>query len=208
LTRRRKGKRSALRWVLWAFAVVIALYLGWNGYVAVGIARYASVTDAASADAAVVLGARVWGDEPSLVFASRIDHAVRLYEEGAVSVLILTGGTYEKGAPPESVVARTYAIAHGVPAAAIHWEAVSRSTYGNLLEAGRLAASLGLESLLVVTDPLHEKRAMTITADLGLSARPSPTPTSRYRSVLSRLYFLARETVSLSSYLIVRSVSH
>jgi uncharacterized SAM-binding protein YcdF (DUF218 family) len=208
VARERSRIPRVLRFSLWALAVIATCYLGWNGFVAAGIARYASMSSAGPADAAVVLGARVIGDAPSPVFAARIDHAIALYREGRVSILILTGGACEAGCPPESVVARAYAVAHGVPAADIHWEAVSRSTYGNLLEAKRLAASLGLKTLLIVTDPLHEKRAMTIAADLQLVARPSPTPTSRYRSLTSRLEFLARETVSLSSYLIARSLPH
>jgi len=193
-----------LRWGLLGIAALVVSYLAWNALVAAGIAAYASVSSDGPADAAVVLGARVTGDEPSPVFAARIDHAIGLYEEGRASILILTGGACERGCPPEAVVARTYAMGQGVPAAAIHWEAVSRSTFGNLLEAKRLAASLGLTTLLIVTDPLHEKRAMTIAADLDLAARPAPTPTSRYRSWWSRLVFLGRETLALSSYLIAR----
>ncbi len=193
---------------LWPLLAVVLVYVGWNGYVAARIYRYAAVVDEVKADAAVVPGAAVWGDKPSPVFAARIDHAITLYKEGTVGTLVLTGGACEKGSPPESVVARAYAIAHGVPAAAIHWEAVSRSTYGNLVEARDLAVSLGLKTLLIVTDPLHEERVMTIASDLGLTAHPAPTPTSRYRSWESRLVFLARETVCLSSYLIVRTFAH
>jgi uncharacterized SAM-binding protein YcdF (DUF218 family) len=198
-------KRRTLRRGLWLLLAIVFAYATFNGVVADRIWRYAAVRDEIAADAAVVLGATVWGDGPSPVFAARIDHAVSLYENGTVRSLILTGGTCESGAKAESEVARKYAIARGIPASAIVIDTVSRSTYENLAEAKRIAQSLRLSTLLIVTDPLHERRAMTIASDLSLAAHPAPTPTTRYRSWTSRLIFLARETASLSSYLIART---
>ncbi len=198
-------KQRTFRRGLWLLLALVLAYATFNGVVADRIYRYASVRDEITADAAVVLGATVWGDEPSPVFAARIDHAITLYENGTVHTLILTGGASKRGSPAESEVARDYAVAHGIPDSAIVLDTVSRSTYENIAETKRITQSLGLHTLLVVTDPLHERRAMTIASDLSLSAYPAPTPTTRYRSWTSRLVFLARETASLSSYLIART---
>jgi uncharacterized SAM-binding protein YcdF (DUF218 family) len=48
------------------------------------------------------------------------------------------------------------------------------------------------------------KRAMLIARDMGLDAYSSPTPTSRYRSPIARLRFLAREIYFCTWYLIRR----
>lgn len=41
---------------------------------------YGSSTNNIKADAAIVLGAAVWGEEPSPVFRERINHAINLYK--------------------------------------------------------------------------------------------------------------------------------
>ena len=72
-------------------------------------------------------------------------------------------------------------------------ETVSRITYENLYEACRLMEGADLRKALVVSDPLHMKRAMQIAEDIGLDAYPSPTTTSRYQTWRSKSGLLAYE---------------
>jgi uncharacterized SAM-binding protein YcdF (DUF218 family) len=58
--------------------------------------------------------------------------------------------------------------------------------------------------VLIVSDPLHMRRAMTMARDFGLNAYPSPTPTSRYISLSSRLDFLWGEVRYYAAYLVRR----
>ncbi|HEV2762988.1 MAG TPA: YdcF family protein, partial [Pyrinomonadaceae bacterium] len=66
--------------------------------------------------------------------------------------------------------------------------------YQNLEEARRIVSEQRMGRVLVVTDPLHMKRAVTMARDLGLDAQPSPTPTTRYRGAASKLSLLLQET--------------
>ena len=50
-----------------------------------------------------------------------------------------------------------------------------------------------MRTAILVSDPLHLRRAMWMAHDLGLSAVTSPTPTTRYRSWRARFRFLGRE---------------
>jgi uncharacterized SAM-binding protein YcdF (DUF218 family) len=59
-----------------------------------------------------------------------------------------------------------------------------------------------LDTALIVSDPLHMKRAMRMAAELGVEASPAPTPTSRYRSWATKAPFLARELYFYNHYLI------
>ena len=59
-----------------------------------------------------------------------------------------------------------------------------------------------LRSALLVSDPLHLPRAMRMSRDLRIDARPSPTPTSRYRSWSTRLPFFLRELYFTNHYLV------
>ncbi len=47
---------------------------------------------------------------------------------------------------------------------------------------------------IIVSDSLHMKRAMLLAEDAGINAYSSPTPTSRYVSLRTKIPFLARET--------------
>ena len=199
------GPRRARRWRRWV-GVSVALILAWLAFLSSSIATYAGRSDGDPADAAVVLGAAVAGDTPTPVFEQRIRHAIDLYNAHAVRALVLTGGFGAGDVLAESEAARRYCLAHGVPDEAISIETRSHSTRGNLVEARALLTARGLRRVLIVSDPLHERRAVTIARDVGLDAYPSPTPTSRYVGLVSRGRFLARETYFYARYLIARAL--
>src|SRR5829696_1761740 len=146
------------------------------GLVAARVYSYGDASSDEPADAAVVLGAAVWGAEVSPVFRERINHGIDLYRKGKVRKLIFTGGRGNGGEPTESAAARRYALRGGVPAADILIEEESHNTYQNILYAKQLADARGLRKVLIVSDPLHMKRAVAMAWDVGLVAEPSPTP--------------------------------
>lgn len=153
----------------------------------------AGQTDARPADAAIVLGAAVAGDEPTPVFEERLRHAVDLYRADKVRLLILTGGTGPGDSLAESEAARRWAIANGVPSGDIVTEAQSHTTKQNFVNALPLIEAHDVGRVLVVSDPLHMRRALRMATDLGLDAHPSPTPTSRYQTLGTQVPMLARE---------------
>src|SRR5215207_1111566 len=174
------------------------------GLFAARIYSYRNVDSDAPADAAVVLGAAVWGAEVSPVFRERINHGIDLYRKGRVRKLIFTGGRGNGGEPTESAAARRYALRGGVPASDILIEEQSHNTYENILHAKRLADARGLRRVLLVSDPLHMKRAVAMASDVGLLAEPSPTPSTRYRGLRSQAGLLASETYYYLGYLLSR----
>ena len=174
------------------------------GLAAASVYSYAGASSDGPADAAVVLGAAVWGAEVSPVFRERINHGVDLYRKGRVRKLIFTGGRGNDGEPTESAAARRYAMRGGVPATDILIEEQSHNTYENLLNAKRLADARGLRTVLIVSDPLHMRRAVAMARDVGLEAEPSPTPSTRYRGLRSQAGQLAYETYFYVGYLLSR----
>jgi uncharacterized SAM-binding protein YcdF (DUF218 family) len=196
--------KKLAKWVL----LVLAVLLLAAGLVAACVYLYANESSDASADAAVVLGAAVWGAEVSPVFRERINHGVDLYRKGRVRKLIFTGGRGNDGEPTESAAARRYAMRSGVPGADILIEEQSHNTYENLLNAKRLADARGLRTVLIVSDPLHMKRAVSMARDVGLEAEPSPTPSTRYRGLRSQAGQLAYETYYYVGYLLSRPFLH
>jgi len=158
------------------------------------VLRVAAIHDDGPADAAIVLGAAVRTTGPSPVYVERINHAVDLYRSGAVKYIIMTGGKGLGERMTEADAGRDQAMADGVPAGAILTETRSRDTEQNLLNAQPIVAAHKLGKVLIVSDPLHMARAMQIAANTGLDAAPSPTPTSRYRTLVTQLPMLIKET--------------
>ena len=174
------------------------------GLLAARIYSYRNAGPDAPADAAVVLGAAVWSADVSPVFRERINHGIDLYRRGKVRKLIFTGGQGNRGEPTESSAARRYALQSGIPAGDILIEEKSHTTYENLLYAKQVADAQGVRKVLIVSDPLHMMRALAMARDMGLSAEPSPTPTTRYTGLRSQAALLAHETYYYIGYLLSR----
>lgn len=177
------------------------------GLLAVSIFSYRNTSSDLRADVAIVLGAAVWGKDLSPVFKERVSHAINLYRSGRVRKLIFTGGQGNQGEQAESFVASQYAQQSGVPPGDILVEDRSHTTYENLVYAKRVADDHGLNKALIVSDPLHMKRAIVMARDMGMDAHPSPTPTTRYQSVKSQAGLLAYETFYYIGYLLTRPFS-
>jgi len=193
--------RKIAKILLLIAAIVILVF----GVLASRIYSFGNTRSDASADAAIVLGAAVWSSGVSPVFRERINHGIDLYRTGKVRKLIFTGGQGNSGEPTESSAARDYALQSGVPAQDILIEEKSHTTYENIRYAKQVADAHNIKRVLIVSDPLHMKRAVLMAQDVGLAAEPSPTPTTRYQSLKSQFGLLAHETYYYIGYLLRRS---
>ena len=187
-----------------ALLLVFLILLFTVGLLAARIYLYSNASSDGPSDAAIVLGAAVWGANVSPVFEERINHGIDLYRKGRVGKLIFTGGQGNPGEPTESSAARDYALQLGIPAGDILIEEKSHTTYENILYAKQLTDAHGLRKVLIVSDPLHMKRAVAMARDVGLVADPSPTPTTRYQGLRSQAGLLAHETYYYLGYLLRR----
>lgn len=183
---------------------ILILSLIYITYISTGIYSYGNVNEIVKADAAIVLGAAVWGDKPSPVFEERINHGIWLYKNGFVDNLIFTGGKGENASLSESSIAKVYAMENSIPGEDIFIEEQSTITQENIQFAAEIAKENNFSSVIVVSDPLHMKRAMLMCKDYGLGAYSSPTPTTRYVTAKSKLTFLAREVFYYIGYQIYR----
>lgn len=177
-------------------------------YITGSIYFYAQKSDPDDADVAIVLGAAAWDARPSPVLRERVNHAILLYKRKQVKTLIFTGGKGKGATYAESEVAAKYAMEQGVPRRAIRLETVSLTTYENLSEAHRLVKDQNLQRVLIVSDPLHSKRAVTIARDLGMDAFPSPTRTSRFKTWKTKQNFLKHEVYTYVAYLLFGSIQN
>ncbi|WP_169084952.1 YdcF family protein [Paenibacillus sp. PL91] len=174
-------------------AIVILLFVLYLLYLAYSIMSFSNVNELRKTDAAIVLGAAVWGDEPSPVLKERLNHAISLYDKGYTRLIIVTGGIGEGDGLSEAEASRRYALLHGVRDEDILLESESSITEQNLANAYAIAKQKQLETFTIVSDPLHMKRALAMASDLGMDAYSSPTQTTVYKSLRTKLPFLARE---------------
>ena len=164
------------------------------------IYSYSQKTTDRTADCAIVLGAGMGLYGPSPVFRERINHGIELYRSGKVKYLIFTGGFGEGSNVSDAEIAKQYAREMGVPERVILLEEKSRYTHENMEYAKMIMNENGLSDALIVSDPLHMKRAMLTAEDAGVTAYPSPTQTTKYRSYHTTTEFMIREVACLIGY--------
>jgi len=185
-----------------ALITILIIFIGICN--ALAIYQFSFKDQTHTADCAIVAGAAVKGDVPSLVFQERLNHAASLYRDGYVKKLIVTGGYSNFNALSDAAVARRYLLSLHIPDAAILVEDRSQVTRENLRYAKTIMAMNQLHNALIVSDPLHMKRIMLMARDEGIEAWASPATTSRYRSFSAKTHFLLRETFWYSVYYLYR----
>jgi uncharacterized SAM-binding protein YcdF (DUF218 family) len=150
----------------------------------------------------VVLGAAQYDGDPSPIFKARLDQAAYLYNEGFSSRVIVTGGKQEGDRFTEAEAGLNYLVARGIPSDAFLLEAEGTTTLESLREVKELADGHGIESVLLVSDPMHSERIKRIASDLGFSEVYS-SPASYIalnRSRATKAKELAREVASIIAY--------
>ncbi|MCR8656055.1 YdcF family protein [Paenibacillus endoradicis] len=172
---------------------IITILFVFVAYSGVSIWSFSNNFQLVKSDVAVVLGAAAWDSEPSPVLRERINHAIWLYENGYVDNIIFTGGKGSGDQYAESEVARGYAIQRNVDPDHIFIETKSKITEENLTYAYEIAVENHFTTFTIVSDPLHMKRAMLMAKQTGMDAYSSPTQSSAYKSLNSKIPFFLRE---------------
>ncbi|WP_062461438.1 SanA/YdcF family protein [Demequina soli] len=142
----------------------------------------ASAATFRAADAAMVLGARVWPDgRPSRFLRQRVEAGAALYHRGLVARLLLTGAARNReGLDETEAMART-ALALGVPEADL---LVDGSGHDTRASARNARERLGLAGVIVCTQEFHLPRAMWLCRSVGLDAQGAYPPVLARRHTL------------------------
>lgn len=184
--------------------IVFALFVIYLFKDILGICLYSRKDETCRADAAIVLGAATHAGEVSPVYRERLNHAVLLYRQEYIDRIIVTGGKGAGSEVSDADAAKRYAISQGIPETDIFAEEFSTTTQENLENSKEIMDAYGMEKALIVSDPLHMKRAMLLAKDAGIEAYTSPTGTSRYKSLKTKIPFLMREVFFYEGYKVYR----
>ena len=144
--------------------VLLLLYPVWIGF---QVWQQSHTDENRGADGIVVLGAAQYDGEPSEVFKARLDQAAFLFEEGLAPTVVVTGGKQEGDRFTEAEAGEMYLVDQGVPANRIVGETEGRTTFESLRAVSEMAADQGIETILLVSDPLHLERIKRMALDLG-----------------------------------------
>ena len=155
-----------------------------------------------SADAIVVLGAAQYDGKPSPIFEARLEHAAYLFHTDVSDTIIVTGGKQEGDRFTESQAGKSYLSDKEVPPTSILEEDEGTTTLESLEAVRSIADEEGIDTLLLVSDPLHSERIKRIAHDLGFEeAYASPASyVELNRSRLTKAKELVREIGSLMAY--------
>lgn len=154
------------------------------------------------AEAIVVLGAAQYDGVPSPVFEARLEQAAHLFDTDVSDTIIVTGGKQPGDRFTESEAGETYLIEHGVSAERILLEEQGTTTLESLRGVADIAEQQGIDSVLLVSDPLHSRRIKTMALDLGFEAAYT-SPASYVelnRSRATKVRELVHEVASLLAY--------
>lgn len=168
-------RRSHLGWVLAALLVAAAGVAAWSWWVGAQIDHFASMDQAASADAIVVFGAAEYDGKPSPVYRARLDHAKSLFDRGIAPLIVTMGGS-GGDAYTEGGVGQEYLMGAGVPESALIAETHSVSTSQSVKRLAVIARTNHLRRIVVVSDAMHMFRIHAICAANGLDVLTSPRP--------------------------------
>lgn len=160
-------KGSWLKRGIYGLLVLFVLGVLWSAFVFYQINR-AENTVTSEADVGIILGASMWGDHPSPGLRERLEHGLKLYNEGLYKAFIVSGGLDAPGLKyTEAEGMRNYLVEAGVPEADIILENNATSTYENLLFSQRIMQEHGWTSAIIVTHDYHGTRSLEVARTLG-----------------------------------------
>ena len=154
-------------------------------------------------DAIVVLGSAQYDGVPSSIFEARLEHALRLYEDGVAPVIVTVGGKADGDRFTEAESGAAYLSSRGVPAEALLAVPEGVDTLESMRSVSRVFDEQGMSDAVLVTDPWHAMRTERMAEDAGIEAETSPT--RQGPSVYSRttqVRYILRET---AAYLLYRA---
>ncbi len=148
-------------------------------------------------DAVVVLGAAVWkGNQPSPVFAGRLERSIELFNQ-KVSPLIVTTGGNAPNELPEGEAGKLYLISKGIPEKNIITETQTSNTLEQIHFIKKvLIDSIQMKKIIVVSDRFHLPRVIEIAEFLSLDIKVARSKLEL--SFTNKIWYSIKEAVYLS----------
>jgi uncharacterized SAM-binding protein YcdF (DUF218 family) len=192
------------RWMRNAICLTLALIIATPFITVFRVWYVARQDDRTRSDAIIVLGAAQFNGRPSPVLEWRLLHALKLYQAGVAPHIITVGGNIPGDKYTEAHAGKDWLNEHGVPLSALDAVPTGHDTLQSITAVATEFDHHGWRSAVIVTDPWHSLRSVTMARDNGIEAVTSPTrggPTVGSRD--TQAHYIARETGGYLYYVVI-----
>jgi uncharacterized SAM-binding protein YcdF (DUF218 family) len=176
--------------------VVAAIVLVYVAVTFVQVWETSHANDPHDANAALVFGTAADYTKPAPDLEARLDRALGLWRGGLVPLIAVTGGKLPGDEYTEAQISAMWLEQNHVPSGDIV-QGGGDDSWQNVADVAPTLRADGVRSVLVVTDPFHEDRAMAIASSFGFAPSPTPSLHSPIHG-LTELGYLLKESVEVA----------
>ena len=152
------------------------------------------------ADAIVVMGAAQLDGRPGEVLTARLKETARIYQNNFAPKIFTLGSSAPGDRFTEAAASRTWLISRGIPRKAITAVPHGRDSYESISAFAKAAKKSAIHDVIIVTDPYHCLRSMTMANDQGFVATCSPARVGIASLEKAGFRYLVREAGAYLAY--------
>lgn len=173
-------KRNFVKYGIMALGILVGFVISVNLYVRVSTSskmvednNYSKIPHV---DCVLILGAGVWGNNPSPILQDRLIEGINLYKSGITNKIIMTGDHGRKEYDEVNVM-KKFATDRGIPSEDVFMDHAGFSTYESIYRAKEI---FGAKKVVIVTQKYHLSRALYIANQLDIDAYGVVADTRNY----------------------------
>ena len=151
-------------------------------------------------DVIVVLGAAQLNGRPGEVLEARLEEVKRIYDLGLAPHIITVGAGAPGDRTTEAASGKYWLSTNGIKSKKVTALEVGRDTWVSTQNYVKFMKVKNMKDVIIVTDPFHCRRAMTMANDLGAVASCSPVKSGPNALANSGKRYLIREAGAYLAY--------
>ena len=191
------------RWIRRTITVIVILALIAPAYGISQVWRAANNPVVRQADVIVVLGTAQLNGKPGDALEARLVEAKRIFELGYAPVIITVGAGAPGDRTTEAASGKYWLRTEGIPSRKITAVEEGRDTLTSTKAYVAVMKKRYVSDVIIVTDPFHCARAITMANDQGVLATCSPVQTGPNTLDNSGYRYLIREAAAYLAYITV-----
>ena len=191
------------RWIRRTITLIIVIALIAPGYAVSQVWRAAKNPVARHADVIVVLGTAQLNGKPGEALEARLIEAKRIFDLGYAPAIITVGAGAPGDRTTEAASGKYWLRTHSIPASKITAIEKGRDTLVSTKAYAAVMKKRYVSDVIIVTDPFHCKRAMTMANDQGVVSTCSPVQSGPNTISSSGYKYLLREAGAYLVYITV-----
>ncbi|MCF8555582.1 MAG: YdcF family protein [Candidatus Planktophila sp.] len=191
------------RWIRRTITVIVILALIGPAYGISQVWRAANNPVVRQADVIVVLGTAQLNGKPGEALEARLVEAKRIFDLGYAPTIITVGAGAPGDRTTEAASGKYWLRTEGIPSRKITAVEEGRDTLTSTKAYAAVMKKRYVSDVIIVTDPFHCARAITMAKDQGVLATCSPVQTGPNTLDNSGYRYLMREAAAYLAYITV-----